>query len=143
VTVLRLQSAALAAIIAAAKASYPDECCGLLVGRRDGAMLNVAQVVAAPNTAPNPSRHFEVDPAVLLTTHREAREAGQEVLGPYHSHPRGAARPSATDTARAADAGVGGEVWLIVPVDGDGAGAPCAFVFDGQAFIEIGIEERI
>jgi proteasome lid subunit RPN8/RPN11 len=145
VTTLRLKPAALAAIIAAAEAATPEECCGLLVGRRDGAVLQVVQAVAAPNIAPDPARHFEVDPAILLTTHREARNAGLEVLGPYHSHPGGEAQPSATDTVRAADAGMGGEVWLIVPVSGNGAGGagiPRAFVFEGQGFTEITVEER-
>jgi len=140
VKVLHLKPGALAEIIAAAEAATPEECCGLLVGRRDGAVLHLVQAVAARNLAPDPTRHFEVDPVTLLTTHREARDVGLEVLGPYHSHPRGEAQPSTTDKARAADAGVGGEVWLIVPVGRNGAGAPRAFLFDGQAFTEIAVE---
>lgn len=146
-TALRLKTGVLAAIAAAAEAAYPNECCGLLVGRREGAgetaIFDITEAVPAPNVAPEPARHFEVDPAVLLATHRAARDAGLEILGPYHSHPNGAAQPSPTDTARAADAGMAGtagEVWLIVPVGGDGdggAGAPRAFVFDGGTFSEI------
>lgn len=131
---LRIPAAVLADIARRAEAAAPDECCGLLVGRREADGAVVARAVAAANTADDPARRFEVDPARLLAAHREARAAGLEVLGPYHSHPDGAARPSATDLARARDAAQPGDVWLIVPVTGGRAGTPRAFVYDGGAF---------
>lgn len=130
----------LQAIEDAACAAYPDECCGLLVGTRDGDTARVARVVAAANVAPEPARHFEVDPKVLLANHRAVRDAGQEILGPYHSHPDGAARPSATDAARARDAGGAGELWLIVPVTKGLPGPARAFLFGGEGFEEAGLE---
>lgn len=126
----------LAEIAARAAAAWPDECCGLLLGRRDGDACIVAEAVAAANVADDPARRFEVDPRVLLATHRRARESGDELLGPYHSHPDGAAVPSATDLARARAAAVAGEAWLIVPATRDRAGAARAFVFDGKVFTE-------
>lgn len=132
---LEVSGAAFAAILKAAADAWPVESCGVLVGRRDGACVRVTRAVAARNVAENRGQEFEVDPRTLLTVHREAREAGDEVLGPYHSHPNGSARPSVTDAARAVEAG---ECWLIVPVHGQGnAGDPRAFVFDGAAFTEI------
>ena len=130
----------LQAIEDAARAAYPEECCGLLIGTRDGGTARVARVVAAANVAPEPARHFEVDPKVLLATYRAARDGGEEVLGPYHSHPDGEARPSATDAARARDAGGAGEAWLIVPVAKGVPGAPRAFVFGGESFTEAALE---
>ncbi len=88
-------------------AADPHEVCGLLLGR-EGAILNVRPAV---NVAPDPARHFELDPAVLIAAHRAARAGGPAILGHYHSHPSGHAEPSATDAANAAP---DGSLWLIV-----------------------------
>lgn len=135
-TRIAIPARVLAGIAARAAAAWPDECCGLLLGRREGEACVVAEAVAAANVADDPARRFEVDPHVLLATHRRARESGVELLGPYHSHPDGAAVPSATDRARATAAAAAGEAWLIVPATRDGAGAARAFIFDGKAFTE-------
>jgi len=135
-TRIEIPARILAEIAARAAAAWPEECCGLLLGRRDGETCVVAEAVAAANVAEDPARRFEVDPRVLLATHRRTRESGAELLGPYHSHPDGAAVPSATDRARAEAAAAAGEAWLIVPATRDGAGAARAFIFDGEAFTE-------
>lgn len=129
-----IAAADLAAIDRAAAAAWPREACGLLLGLRTGEALTVARVVIAENVSETPERRFEVDPRALFAAHRAAREAGQEVLGPWHSHPNGADRPSATDTARAR---LAGEAWLIVPVTRAGAGSPRAWLFDGGGFTEM------
>ncbi|MBB3981190.1 proteasome lid subunit RPN8/RPN11 [Sphingobium fontiphilum] len=84
-----------------------DEVCGLLLGVPD----HVQTIGPAANVAPDPSRHFEIDPAVLIAAHRDARRGGPAVIGHYHSHPSGIAKPSATDTACAAPDGA---LWIIV-----------------------------
>ncbi|MGE5952327.1 MAG: Mov34/MPN/PAD-1 family protein, partial [Qipengyuania vulgaris] len=43
--------------------------------------------------------------------HRGARQGGAQVLGYYHSHPNGLARPSATDEAMTTGQGL---VWAII-----------------------------
>jgi proteasome lid subunit RPN8/RPN11 len=136
---LVLAASLLAEIGARAAQAWPDECCGLLVGRRVGDSALVGRAVAAANVAAEPARRFEVDPATLLATHRTARAAGEEILGPYHSHPDGPAQPSATDLARARDAAGPGEVWLIVPVARGAAGTARAWAYDGKAFAEAAI----
>lgn len=139
---LCLRAEDLEAVRAAAAAAFPEECCGLLIGAATGAedkgdALRVARVIAAANAAPEPRRRFEVEPAALFAAHKGARAAGEAVIGHYHSHPGGAAVPSAHDKARAFGEG---EVWLIVPVDGSGAaGAARAHLFEGGAFREIEI----
>ncbi|MBH0112482.1 M67 family metallopeptidase [Novosphingobium sp. YJ-S2-02] len=77
-----------------ARKAHPEECCGLLLGGREGL---IDRFRAAANLAKVPERFFEIDPAVLLAAHREAREGGVQVQGYYHSHPQGLARPSTTD----------------------------------------------
>jgi len=139
---LAIAAADLQAIRAAAEAAYPDECCGLLMGRNGPDAWMVEELIACANVAIEPARRFEVDPKALIAAHRAAREAGRELIGPYHSHPDGRARPSDHDRARAAEAGAEGEVWLIVPATAAGPGAPRAYLFEAGNFREIPIAAR-
>ncbi len=97
-----------------AEAAWPEETCGLLLGRGlGGPALTVSQVEWSPNLAPEPERGFEVDPRLLLRLHREGRQQGETMIGVFHSHPTGSPEPSATDLARALDPDL---VWLILAV---------------------------
>ena len=104
----------LEAVVAAAEACYPDEACGLLVGRWAAAgHCHLRWAVPSANLAPDPSVAFEIDPALRLDLQRRLRGDGQRVVGLYHSHPDGPARPSARDHARAGEPGL---LWLITSV---------------------------
>ena len=83
------------------------EVCGLLFGEGD----RITAFTPARNVAPDPSRAFEIDPATLLSAHRERRAGGPRVVGCYHSHPTSSPDPSPRD---AADAEANGWLWLIV-----------------------------
>lgn len=119
VTISRMLLDQIQAIAAAGRA----EVCGLLLG----AAGRIEAIAPAANVAPDPARHFELDPVALIAAHRAAREGGEQIIGHYHSHPSGVAVPSATDAACAAP---DGSLWLIVAGDnarlwvarGDGAG---------------------
>ena len=82
--------------------AFPNEACGFLLGTTsdDGAM-HVSKVVACDNTSSMPVQRFELDSELHLRLQREAREQGQDILGCYHSHPKGPARPSLEDLSRA------------------------------------------
>ncbi|MGE3403528.1 MAG: Mov34/MPN/PAD-1 family protein [Vicinamibacterales bacterium] len=74
--------------------TYPNECCGALIGR-DGV---VTEVYALPNTTEEgPRRRFLVRPQDYREAEKRASEAGGELLGFYHSHPDHPARPSQYD----------------------------------------------
>jgi proteasome lid subunit RPN8/RPN11 len=74
--------------------TYPDECCGALIGR-EGA---VSSAYALPNTTEEgPRRRFRVRPQDYRDAERLAGEQGAELLGFYHSHPDHPARPSQYD----------------------------------------------
>ncbi|OFW04411.1 MAG: hypothetical protein A3I61_11360 [Acidobacteria bacterium RIFCSPLOWO2_02_FULL_68_18] len=74
--------------------TYPNECCGALVGR-DGA---VWAAYALPNTTEEgPRRRFRVRPEDYQDAERQASARGAELLGFYHSHPDHPARPSQYD----------------------------------------------
>ncbi len=103
----------IAALQKEAQEAAPNECCGVLLGL-DG---RIDQVIVAANVADTPQTRFEIDPRILIAAHRGARgEGGRAVLGYYHSHPAGAARPSPCDQAAAARDGM---VWAIVGKGGD------------------------
>ena len=88
---------ALDAVVAHARDAAPAECCGLLLGR-DGA---VVEAVRTANVAEDQRSRFVIDPKDHIDHRREARRRGFDVAGFYHSHPRAAASPSATDRAEA------------------------------------------
>ena len=115
---LEVTSGAIATLLAEAAQAAPEECCGLLLGRGG----RVMEVFPAANVAPDPSRHFEIDPAALFAAHRAARSGGPELVGYYHSHPDGHPLPSATDCAHASG---DDRAWAIV------AGGQVGFWRDG------------
>jgi len=90
-----------------AGASMAEEVCGVLLGHG----LHIEEALPAANIANDRTRHFEIDPTVLLRAHRMARAQGRAVIGHYHSHPNGIARPSPHDAAGAFQPGL---LWLIV-----------------------------
>ena len=84
-----------------AEAAYPEECCAILLGNRDGEVRWVSRVVPALNVHEDPDHRYEIAPQALITAQRKAREEGLEILGFAHSHPDAAAAPSATDLEQA------------------------------------------
>ena len=83
-----------AAIRAHGVETYPNECCGALIGR-DG---RVSTTFPLPNTTEEgPRRRFMVRPQDYREAERRAGELGGELLGFYHSHPDHPARPSQYD----------------------------------------------
>jgi proteasome lid subunit RPN8/RPN11 len=133
---LRIPRAEMAKIRDHARAAYPEECCGFLIGTPD-APRTVREARAVANVAKdNRRRRYEVDARETLALERELRERGMQNVGFYHSHPDHPAHPSGFDRDRAAWEGM---AYLIVsvesgnPVDarawviqegGDGAGGP-------------------
>ena len=77
--------------------SRPAECCGLLSGTRN----LITNLHPLPNDAETPESRYFASPEDLFTAMRRIREAGQELLGIYHSHPRTPAYPSTSDVEMA------------------------------------------
>jgi proteasome lid subunit RPN8/RPN11 len=115
-----------AAIAAAAAGAAPRECCGLLEGSRQGGVFIVQALHPARNLSADADR-FEIDPRDHIAAVKKARGAGAAIIGCYHSHPGGAARPSARDLAGAGEEDF---LWLIA------AGERLeAFVYSEGAFV--------
>ena len=91
---LTLSGDLMAAILNHGRETYPNECCGALIGR-DG---HVLEAFALPNTtAEGPRRRFMVRPLDYRAAEARASAASAELLGFYHSHPDHPAVPSQYD----------------------------------------------
>jgi proteasome lid subunit RPN8/RPN11 len=91
---IRLESGIDEAIRAHGVETYPNECCGALIGR-EGV---VTSVYALPNTTEEgPRRRFLVRPSDYREAEKRATDTASELLGFYHSHPDHPARPSQYD----------------------------------------------
>jgi proteasome lid subunit RPN8/RPN11 len=90
-------------LVREAAVAYPEECCGILLGRRQGAESKVVEATCAvPNTsAVDRRRSYAIDPLAVLAARNRGRSLGREVIGFYHSHPDAGLRPSARDRAEA------------------------------------------
>jgi len=124
---LRLPQALAVKILAEARAAGGRECCGLILGSLDGETAVAAALHPARNLAPASDR-FEIAPEDHFSALRAARGSGQAVIGCYHSHPNGVARPSAHDLEGAGEENF---LWLIATPGGELA----AFVYRGGSML--------
>ncbi|MEL7052149.1 MAG: M67 family metallopeptidase [Cyanobacteria bacterium J06588_5] len=125
--VLALSSEQLAAISVHAERVYPEECCGLLVGKihtqETEQTKQLTQLVPldnewTPEVLPTAalaqpsrgsiaeqsvtkSRRYWINPKDMLRAQKQAREDGLDIIGIYHSHPDHVAVPSECDRALA------------------------------------------
>lgn len=82
--------------------AYPEEGCGLLVGRDHPGGRRVEAVERVPNaSAGGQGRRYVVAPEAFLAAEKAARARGLEVVGVFHSHPDHPAEPSSDDRANA------------------------------------------
>lgn len=95
-----------------ARAAVPRECCGLLEGVRERDSIQVRKLHETRNLACDVDG-FEIDPADHFRALHEARAAGHEIVGCYHSHPNGETDLSQRDRETARDEQF---VWLIVAI---------------------------
>jgi proteasome lid subunit RPN8/RPN11 len=86
------------AMVAHARAGFPNEVCGVILGPRG----EPRELHRAHNAASDPLYTYDFDPKDLLRLYELADDAGWEFVVIYHSHPPFAeVFPSATDIARA------------------------------------------
>jgi proteasome lid subunit RPN8/RPN11 len=78
--------------------TYPNECCGVLLGRMDDGIRVVRETVRCGNTREDsPQNRYNIAPQELIAAQRKAREKGMDIIGFYHSHPDHPPRWSKTD----------------------------------------------
>jgi proteasome lid subunit RPN8/RPN11 len=87
--------------------AYPNECCGIIIGRdvSDGActrrIVERLEPMANVFDPQQQRRRFAVDPLALMRAEKSAAAEERLVLGFYHSHPDHPARPSEFDREHA------------------------------------------
>jgi proteasome lid subunit RPN8/RPN11 len=81
-----------------ARATYPNECCGAMLGTAADGQKHVVIAMPLENaTAGSQRARYELRPADLLHAEREARKQNMDLVGIYHSHPDCGAYFSETD----------------------------------------------
>ena len=85
-------------MVAHARSTYPNECCGAMLGRVDGEAKEVLAAMRLENSsAGSQAARYELRPQDLLAADKEARRQGLDLIGIYHSHPDCDAYFSKTD----------------------------------------------
>ncbi len=99
---LRLRAQETEQIYAHLSRAYPEEGCGVLLGRDRGDAREVARAVPIQNRRED-SKHnrYLIAPEQFRAAEREARDAELDVVGFFHSHPDHPARPSSFDLEHA------------------------------------------
>lgn len=94
--------------------TYPEECCGFLLGNvSGGGNLATAAFPADNRRSEHRERRYQITPADYHRASRAADERGLDIVGFYHSHPDHPAQPSQTDLEEASFPGF---TYLIVSV---------------------------
>lgn len=134
---LRITHSTYEAIRAHGEETYPNECCGALLGRVSAEDSSgdqpsgwvVETAVRAANTRTDSAHNrYNIAPVELVRIEREARSQGLEIAGFYHSHPDHPAQWSVTDLAEAHWLGCS---YVITSVANGKATVTNSFLLDG------------
>lgn len=95
-----------------AESTYPNECCGLLLGVKPDNRVSTKILIEVRGTdnawsseqtefgsddSSLGDRRYAIAPETLLATQRETRDRALAIIGVYHSHPDHPATPSEFD----------------------------------------------
>ena len=98
------------------ESSYPNECCGVMIGTSEeggrNKLVHAFRICKNLNTERSRDR-YTTDPLDMLKVEREFANGPFDIIGIYHSHPDHPSRPSKTDT----DAAFAGYSYVIVSVE--------------------------
>jgi proteasome lid subunit RPN8/RPN11 len=129
---IQLSPEHLQTIHAHAESTYPEECCGIILGYLASEGKIVVEVMPTENawnteagaefsgerTAESKRRQYAIAPEVMLKTQKEARDRSLNIIGIFHSHPDHPAIPSECDRLYAWQ----GYSYIIVTVQNGKAG---------------------
>lgn len=112
---IRLRSEHLYKIREHGEQTYPYECCGFILGARDGFTNVVAEIHPAENERKESREtRYLITPEQSKGADEYARSRGLGVIGYYHSHPDHPAAPSGYDLDHSCWPG---ESYIIVAVE--------------------------
>jgi proteasome lid subunit RPN8/RPN11 len=91
-----------------AESTYPEECCGILLGKISGGDKTTVKVITTENIWNSETtgelgknRRYAIAPHVMLNVQKQARDESLNIIGIFHSHPDYPAFPSECDHAQA------------------------------------------
>jgi proteasome lid subunit RPN8/RPN11 len=95
---IEIESKPWQAMILHAERTYPNECCGAMLGHIQSERKTVTDAVPLENAyAGAQLERYEVKPEDLLAADKAARSRGLDLIGIFHSHPDCDAYFSQTD----------------------------------------------
>lgn len=85
-----------------AECSYPQECCGIILGHLHNEDRVVTMTVTCENTRRDAlNNSYSIHPEQVIAALKLARSRGESIIGFYHSHPDHPSRFSSTDLEEA------------------------------------------
>ena len=95
---IRIESQPWAAMVSHARQTYPNECCGAMLGSTNGDGKIVRAALPLENAFDGvQAARYELRPQDLLAADKAAHERHMDLIGIYHSHPDCGAYFSKTD----------------------------------------------
>lgn len=95
---IEIKKSAWDAMVLHAERTYPNECCGAMLGRTNGTRKIVTETMPIENAyAGEQNARYELRPEDLLGADQNARARGLDLIGIFHSHPNCDAYFSETD----------------------------------------------
>ena len=101
---LYLDDCARDSIVQHGEGGYPNEVCGILLGKDENGRRVIRLTMPIENSFEQDEQYhrFLITPADMFRAERLARHDRLDVLGVYHSHPNAPAQPSEYDRDHAA-----------------------------------------
>ncbi len=149
---IELSRTAFAAVIAHALETYPEECCGVILGGDGGdevhRLVNIQNRlhIADPETFPRDARTaYTMDPKELDSVLEQAERKGLALKAIYHSHPDHDAYFSAEDKACATPFGeptYPDTAQIVTSVMSGSVGRVAVYVWnpDAEDFVEVAMK---
>jgi proteasome lid subunit RPN8/RPN11 len=95
---IRIESDPWATMVSHARQTYPNECCGAMLGSIDASGKTVRAALPLENVFDGvQAARYELRPQDLLAADQAAHQRHMDLIGIYHSHPDCAAYFSQTD----------------------------------------------
>jgi proteasome lid subunit RPN8/RPN11 len=95
---IRIEKNAWDLMVAHAESTFPNECCGAMLGQSDGDSKTVKLAIRLENAFEGShAARYQLRTDDLLKAEREAQRQGMDLIGIYHSHPDCDAYFSETD----------------------------------------------
>lgn len=109
---INLQEEHLQIIYTQAEKTYPEECCGILLGYFSSGKKTVVEIIPTENAWKSDiaadfshdnleyskRKRYAIAPQILLQVQKDAREKNLDIIGFFHSHPDYLAIPSEFDS---------------------------------------------